>query len=1194
MAESAGRRVAGVSSFGFSGTNAHVVLDEAPAAAAVEPRCRAPGASPHAVGAERGLAGELAARWARGLETEPDLALPDVAFSANVGRASFPHRAAIRSASLDDTRRALASLAAGQPAPGMARDRVAGPDAPRVAFLFTGQGSQYAGMGRELYDTQPTFRRALDRCAEVLASELPRPLLPVLFAEAVDEDWLGQTAYTQPALFALEYALAELWRAWGVTPAAVLGHSVGEYVAACVAGVLEVEDALRLVAARGRLMQELPSGGAMVVCFAPESVVATAVAAGAGRVSIAAVNGPEHVVVSGDGAQVQAIVVALTTQGIRTKPLAVSHAFHSPLMDPILDRFQEIAATLTRSRPHITWVSNLTGRPVGGPEQVDAAYWRAHVREPVRFDDGIRALWAQGYRTFVEIGPGTTLAGMARAGVAAGTGTWLASLRRGRSDWGQILESLSELWVRGVPVDWAGFDRDYPRRRVALPTSPFERARYWLDGGTAPSAAPLRAMATSSHPLLGRRLRSALRPVQFESEIGAMAPAYLAEHRVHGIAILPATGFVEMLIEAGAQVLGGQAWCVEELGLQEALVVPEERLRAVQTTVGPAVGGAAPCEVWSLADGGSREESWRLHATARVRAMAVGETEPSSSLADIRSRCAEEIPPEALYGMLVALGVQHGSAFQGVTRLWRRDGEALAEIRLPDALEPDAYRIHPALLDAALQPLGAAMAAGERTASFLPVAVERIEWRRRPGRHAWSHVRVASEARPGGALTADVRVLDEDGLVQVSLEGVRLVPVAPTTLARLAGARERELLYAVDWRPSPHPARSKDRAVGLESPATLAGLGSSQLDGVRASHGLDTYDEMTPELDAVAAAYVVHALGALGWTPASGEEATAAGLAARLGILSQYVPLVERFLEILGEDGVVEPASSAGWRVRRWRLPVDPSSRMAELKERYPDAWAELTITERCGARLADVLTGRADPLDLLFPGGSTETAEALYTSSPPARACGALVAAAVAAAYARVPDGRTLRVLEVGGGTGGTTAAVLSVLPGERTEYLFTDVSPTFTSRAAKRFHAWPFLRTRPLDLERDPIEQRLGAGAFDIVIAANVVHATRDIRRTLERCRRVLAPGGLLVLVEVTAPQRWIDITFGLTDGWWHFTDRDLRPRYPLLSPSRWRDLLQEMGFGEVATIPEAPAATRDLRGQHRDRRAGPQRGE
>jgi NADPH:quinone reductase-like Zn-dependent oxidoreductase/SAM-dependent methyltransferase len=614
---------------------------------------------------------------------------------------------------------------------------------------------------------------------------------------------------------------------------------------------------------------------------------------------------------------------------------------------------------------------------------------------------------------------------------------------------------------------------------------------------------------------------------------------------------------------------------VEELEIQEALVIPERQLRAVQTTVGPPVGGAVPCEVWSLVDGEGREESWRLHATARVRAIDARKIEPWVSLADIRSRCAEEIPPEALYGMLVARGVQHGGAFQGVTRLWRGDGEALAEIRLPDGLELDAYRTHPALLDAALQPLGATMSADERTASFLPVAVGRIEWRRRVGRHAWSHVRLASGVGPGGALTADVRVLDEDGLVQVSLEGVRLVPVTPTTLARLTGARERELLYAVDWRPSPLSAGSGDPGVELESPATLAELGSGQLDGVRASHGLDAYDEMTPELDAVATAYVVHALGALGWAPTTGEEATAAGLTARLGILGQYVPLVERFLEILAEDGAVERIA-AGWRVRRWPLPVDPSPSMARLRERHPDAWAQLTITERCGARLADVLTGRADPLDLLFPGGSTETAEALYTSSPPARACGALVAAAVAGACARIPDGRTLRVLEVGGGTGGTTAAVLPVLPGDRTEYLFTDVSPTFTSRAAERFQAWSFLRTRPLDLERDPIEQRLGAGVFDIVIAANVVHATRDIRRTLERCRRVLAPGGLLVLVEVTAPQRWIDITFGLTDGWWHFTDRDLRPRYPLLSSSRWRDLLEEMGFDEVATIPEAPDTT------------------
>jgi NADPH:quinone reductase-like Zn-dependent oxidoreductase/SAM-dependent methyltransferase len=417
-------------------------------------------------------------------------------------------------------------------------------------------------------------------------------------------------------------------------------------------------------------------------------------------------------------------------------------------------------------------------------------------------------------------------------------------------------------------------------------------------------------------------------------------------------------------------------------------------------------------------------------------------------------------------------------------------------------------------------------------------------------------------------LRADVRVLDAAGTVSVSIDGLRLVPVARETLARLSGARRRETLYAVDWRPSALPVAGGG---GVESPAALVAEVSRGLDAVATASGLAAHDAMTPDLDAVVGAYVVQALDALGWTPGAGEEVSAAGLATRLGIRDRYVLLVRRFLEILAEDGVVEPVP-AGWRVRRWPTAVDPSAPMAGLAARHPGA--ELTLTERCGTRLADALAGRVDPLDLLFPGGSTEAAEALYTSSPPARACGALVAATVAAAAARIPDGRRLRILEVGGGTGGTTAAVLPALPGERVDYLFTDISPLFTSRAAERFRAWPFVRTQPLDLERDPREQHVGAHAFDVVIAANVVHATRDLRATLERCRGVLAPGGLLVLVEVTAPQRWVDVTFGLTEGWWHFTDRELRPSSPLLSAARWRELLRDMGFDEIATLPEAPA--------------------
>ncbi|HUG36788.1 MAG TPA: methyltransferase, partial [Candidatus Limnocylindrales bacterium] len=479
---------------------------------------------------------------------------------------------------------------------------------------------------------------------------------------------------------------------------------------------------------------------------------------------------------------------------------------------------------------------------------------------------------------------------------------------------------------------------------------------------------------------------------------------------------------------------------------------------------------------------------------------------------------------------------------------------------------------HPCLLDACLQPIAAALSPAERAGSYMPVAVESLDWRGRPAARAWSHVRLTARPGDGGALAADVRVVDDSGAVLIALEGLRLVRASREALARLG--RVRDLLYTVEWRPAPLPAGAgRPAAADLAEPAAIAAEVTVGIEDVRARQGLDAYEAIGPELDAVSSMYVARALHELGWAPALGDPVSASNLAGRLHVAPRHEALLARFLEILAEDGILRQAGG-GWIATRTLDARDPAARLALLRDRHPEAWAEITITERCGASLAGALSGRIDPLDLLFPGGSTETAEALYTASPPARACGELVAAAVSAAVRELPPGRPLRVLEVGGGTGGTTAAVLPALPRERTEYVFTDVSPAFTSRAAERFREWPFLRTRPLDLERDPLEQGFPAHAFDLVIAANVVHATRDLRRTLDRCRRLMAPGGLLVLLEVTAPQRWIDLTFGLTEGWWHFTDRDLRPGYPLLSAARWRELLAESGFAEAAAVPPAPA--------------------
>ena len=475
------RRIAGVSSFGFSGTNAHVIVEEAPEPAPAP----AEGERPYhllALSARTDDAlASVAQRMAEYLAAEPAASLADVAFSANTGRSHFGHRLAVVAESVAQARERLEAVAAGgQEVAGVARGQLHGSERPEVAFLFTGQGSQYAGMGRQLYETQPTFRRAIDRCDELLRPLLPRPLRSVLYPKAGEATPIDETQYAQPALFAVEYALSELWKSWGIEPAAVLGHSVGEYVAACVAGVFSWEDALRLVAARGRLMQSLPSGGQMSAVSADESRVRAALAAHGPGVAVAALNGPDDTVISGPGASVQAVCAALAADGVRCEPLAVSHAFHSSLMDPVLDAFEREAGKVAFAPPRLTLVSDLSGR-IAGDEVRSAGYWRRHLREPVRFAGGMATLHDLGVRVFVEVGPRPALLALGRRCLPAASAAWLPSLRKGRDDGSQILESLSSLHVRGADVDWDGFDRDYSRRKVALPTYPFQRERFWVE-----------------------------------------------------------------------------------------------------------------------------------------------------------------------------------------------------------------------------------------------------------------------------------------------------------------------------------------------------------------------------------------------------------------------------------------------------------------------------------------------------------------------------------------------------------------------------------------------------------------------------------------------------------------------------------------------------------------------------------------
>jgi malonyl CoA-acyl carrier protein transacylase len=474
-------RIAGVSSFGMSGTNTHIVLEEAPRAEPVRGSVERP-LQLLALSAKTEAALEqLVGKYENYLKINANLAIEDICFSANSGRSHFSHRLSVMADSTAELLEKLASFTSGQELPGVFSGEMRGSERPKIAFLFTGQGSQYIGMGRQLYETQPTFRQTLARCEEILRPYLNQPLLEVLYPEAGRASPLDETAYTQPALFALEYALFKLWESWGIKPDAVMGHSVGEYAAACVAGVFSLEDGLKLIAERGRLMQALPQNGEMVSLMADEALVKAAIQPYTHEVALAAINGPQSIVISGKRQAIRTICAALEAKGIKTKKLQVSHAFHSPLMEPMLADFERVAAEVSYSQPQIALISNVTGK-LAAAEIATPQYWCRHVRQPVQFAASIETLGEQDCEILVEIGPKPVLLGMGRAILEnSSLMQWLPSLRPGRSDWQQMLESLATLYVRGVPVDWTGFDRDYRPRRVVLPTYPFQRQRYWVE-----------------------------------------------------------------------------------------------------------------------------------------------------------------------------------------------------------------------------------------------------------------------------------------------------------------------------------------------------------------------------------------------------------------------------------------------------------------------------------------------------------------------------------------------------------------------------------------------------------------------------------------------------------------------------------------------------------------------------------------
>ena len=485
-------RRAGVKSLGIGGTNACLILEEPP----IQVKTGLGEESKNEDYRERSLhlltlsakmskaLEELVSRYQHHLESNPELEMADICYTANIGRSNFDYRLAIIASDTQVLTDKLVKISSKEEVNGVFTGKLSSDSkSSLIAFLFTGQGSQYINMGRELYATQSVFRRTLEQCEQILQPYLNTSILDIIYPEdsqKLNNSVIDQTACTQVALFAIEYALYKLWESWGIKPSVVMGHSVGEYVAATVAGVFSLEDGLKLIAHRGRLMQQLPHGGEMLAVMASQELVNQVIAPYTEKLAIAAINGPQSIVISGESEAITTVKEILEAQEIKTKQLQVSNGFHSHLMEPMLAEFEAIASQISYDQPTIPVISNITG--VRADERIaTASYWVNHIRQSVKFAQSIETLHQEGCEIFLEIGPKPTLLGMGRQCLPEDVGTWLPSLRPGQSNWQQMLQSLAQLYVRGVEVDWLGFDKDYSRSKVVLPTYAFQRQRYWVE-----------------------------------------------------------------------------------------------------------------------------------------------------------------------------------------------------------------------------------------------------------------------------------------------------------------------------------------------------------------------------------------------------------------------------------------------------------------------------------------------------------------------------------------------------------------------------------------------------------------------------------------------------------------------------------------------------------------------------------------
>ncbi len=1181
--------LAGINSFGFGGTNANIILQESPLPIDSESPVHFSGDDaffclPVSARSQEALK-DFARRYLDFFSAQDDWTksdLHDVCYTASLRRSHHDHRFALSGQSVADFNEGLRAFLQDDKHPGLSagkkmsvgksgglssgmkpNDKKAAAENPKIAFIFSGQGPQWWGMGRQLVEQEPVFHSAIKKCDELFSRHSDWSLWEELMAEE-SRSKINETHLTQPALFSIQVGLAELWRSWGIEPSAVIGHSIGEAAAAYVSGIYSLEEAVRVVYHRGRWLHKMAGKGKMAVVGIPEGKAVSLLKGWENKISLAAVNSPKSVTVSGDPEALEKMMEPLRQKEIFCRYLHVNYAFHSHHMDSVRKDLLKSLNGLQCQAGSIPFYSTVRGKSERG-DQMGADYWWDNVRNPVRFYKATEQLVQDGFTTFLELSPHPVLGANISECLShfKRQGTVLPSLKHKEDDRKVMVSSLGNLYSLGRTIDW---DPIFPQggRCVSLPHYPWQRERHWherVEKGYDP-------FSPDVHPFLGWEMEFS--SSGWQSRIDKRDLTYLGDHVVKKLLIFPGAGFIEWALALSSRIKEGASCVLESVEFQNALVLSKNRGLKTQMTHDLADGSF---KIHSLSD--RANQTWTLHASGTLGDQFKRNDLEKIDLETIKNRCAHEVASTGLYETFEKMGLFYGPAFQGIERSWRGEGEALALLKSPKALGLDVkpYQIHPAILDAAFQV--SALLALESSALtrklFLPVSVDRFQFNGSPASPLWVHVQAVTF--DSSQAVVDLTLFDDSGKVWVQCEGLHFRALNPS--------RGRDLqdpanwLYQWRWEPSTQMGSKTEVSDSpfLPSPDKIASVLQKNFEDLApVLNRSDFYDSIEPRFNRLSAGYVLGALQTIAPGFRSLTEFSTGSFIEQFKLNPKDPAYLENCFSILANEGILKKEDSQ-WKMGSIPTKIEnPQKIWKTLIGEYPSYLAELNLLRLAGEHLTDILTGESAGLETIFPEPDA-ILERLQQNACSSRITNFQLQKIVSLLFDHLPRGRKLRILEIGGGGGGTMApAFLRHCPKDRVEYIHTESSEDKLEKAVQKLREFSFVEFQTLDLTADPNDQEFAPHSFDLIFGSRLNYC--GPKNVLENIKGLLASDGLFLELNWSSTSNWLRLILGSCEF-----DSGAKNGFARLVGGNLPEELKEAGFQNVVQWGDSPEGGHSL---------------